>query len=159
VADVQANRLEKALELGADAVINSAEEDVRARLIELHGSATDGMGTGGLAGTDIYLDAAGVPVVIATALAAAKQGATLGVVAIHRTPIEIDFMDLIPKEITIVTSIGYADEFFQVADDIEENWEKYALIPGDLIPFDEVERGIRLAGTPGATDKVVIVFD
>ncbi|HZL81461.1 MAG TPA: zinc-binding dehydrogenase [Demequina sp.] len=37
--DVQPNRLETELKVGADAVINSAEEDVKARLIELHGTA------------------------------------------------------------------------------------------------------------------------
>src|SRR5436190_14349178 len=38
VADIVAERLVKALKVGADAVINSADEDVRARLIELHGT-------------------------------------------------------------------------------------------------------------------------
>ena len=39
VVDVIPSRLEKALAVGADAVINSAEEDVITRLIELHGTA------------------------------------------------------------------------------------------------------------------------
>lgn len=37
--DLQPNRLQTALKVGADAVINSAQEDVTARLIELHGTA------------------------------------------------------------------------------------------------------------------------
>ena len=57
VVDILAGRLEKALQIGADAVINSAEEDVIARLIELHGEG-EAMFPG-KAGTDIYLDAAG----------------------------------------------------------------------------------------------------
>lgn len=159
VVDVQANRLEKALLLGADAVVNSAEEDLVARLVELHGSASDAFGVTGLPGTDIYLDAAGVSSVVETVLASAKQGAVLGVVAIHRRPIEVAFQGLIPKELTIVASMGYQDEFFEVADDLEKNWEKYALIVSDVIPFTEVEEAIRLAGQPGATDKVVVTFD
>lgn len=159
VVDVQQNRLEKALQLGADAVINSTEEDLVARLVELHGPASDAFGTPGLPGTDVYIDAAGVAPVVNAVLASAKQGARLGVVAIHRTPIEVDFQSLIPKELTIVASMGYEDEFFQVADDLEANWEKYALIVSDLKPFAEVEDAIRLAGTPGATDKVVVTFD
>lgn len=47
VVDVQPNRLEKALALGADAVINAAEENVVARLVELHGSASDAFGITG----------------------------------------------------------------------------------------------------------------
>ena len=57
VVDILAGRLEKAVQIGADAVINSAEEDVIARLIELHGEG-EAMFPG-KAGTDIYLDAAG----------------------------------------------------------------------------------------------------
>ncbi|WP_223690707.1 zinc-dependent alcohol dehydrogenase [Leifsonia poae] len=159
VVDVQANRLEKALRLGADAVVNSAEEDLAERLVQLHGSGADAFGVQGLPGTDIYLDAAGVPSVVEFVLRSAKQGARLGVVAIHRKTIEVDFEALIPKELAIVASMGYADEFFQVADDLEANWEKYALIVSDVVPFDSVERAIRLAGTPGATDKVVVTFD
>lgn len=159
VVDVQPNRLEKALALGADAVVDSAEEDLVERLIALHGAASDAFGLPGMAGTDVYLDAAGVPSVVQTVLTSAKQGAVLGVVAIHRHPIEVDFQALIPKELTIVASMGYAEEFFQVADDVEANWEKYALIVSDVLPFTDVEDAIRLAGTPGATDKVVVAFE
>lgn len=107
----------------------------------------------------MHLDAAGVPSVVRTVLDSAKQGATLGVVAIHRQAIEVDFEALIPRELTIVASMGYAEEFFQVADDLERNWEKYALIVSDVKPFAEVEDAVRLAGMPGATDKVVVIFD
>src|SRR4051812_12918235 len=78
VVDLVAARLEKALKIGADAVINSAEEDVVARLVELHGNG-DSMHPG-RSGTDVYLDAAGAKAVIDTVLGAAKKGATLGVV-------------------------------------------------------------------------------
>src|SRR6266511_3369137 len=60
VADVIPERLETALAVGADAVINSATEDVTARLTELHGPAANALGQPP-AGTDIYLDAAGAP--------------------------------------------------------------------------------------------------
>ncbi|WP_284984465.1 zinc-binding dehydrogenase [Arthrobacter sp. efr-133-TYG-118] len=159
VVDVQTNRLTKALALGADAVVNSAEEDLLERLVALHGAASDAFGVQGLPGTDIYLDAAGVPSVVQTVLQSAKQDATLGIVAIHRKPIEVDFEGLIPKELTIVASMGYSEEFFQVADDLTANWEKYALIVSDVRPFEDVEDAIRLAGTPGTTDKVVVTFE
>ena len=75
VADLIPARLEKALAVGADAVINSADEDVAARLVELHGSGESMFP--GKAGTDIYFDAAGAPAVINAALGAAKTGARL----------------------------------------------------------------------------------
>src|SRR3954464_9017331 len=90
VADLIPARLEKALAVGADAVINSAEEDAAKRLLELHG-AGESMYPG-KAGTDIYFDAAGAPAVIDTALSGAKPGARLGVVAVHKQPVPVDFV-------------------------------------------------------------------
>ena len=156
VADIIPARLRKAHEIGADAVINSAEEDVAARLIELHGPG-DSMSPG-RAGTDIYLDAAGVPAVITTALAAAKRGATLGVIAVHKEPVPVEFINVMSNEITILGSMGYPDEIFEVTKDLVANWEKYALIVSHTIYFDDVAAALDLAQTPGAADKVVVVF-
>jgi len=158
VVDIQPARLEKALAIGADAVINSAEEDVAARLLELHGPGATAMGHPRV-GTDIYLDAAGAPAVIDTALAAAKHRATLGVVAVHKHPVPIDFQAVLASEVTIVTSMGYPTEIFEVTPEIAENWEKFAVIVSDTIPFDRVEEALTLAGTPGAADKVVVTFN
>ncbi|MDG5483920.1 zinc-dependent alcohol dehydrogenase [Mycolicibacterium gadium] len=157
VADLIPTRLEKALAVGADAVINSAEEDVAKRLVELHG-AGDSMFPG-KAGTDIYFDAAGAPPVISTALSAAKTGARLCVVAVHKEPVPVDFLNIMSNEITIVGSIGYPDEIFVVTSDIIANWEKYAVIVSHTIPFADVDEALRMASTPGAADKVVVVFE
>ena len=138
VADLIPARLEKALAVGADAVINSADEDVAARLIELHGSGESMFP--GKAGTDIYFDAAGAPAVINTALAAAKTGARLGVVAVHKEPVPVDFLNIMSNEITIVGSMGYPDEIFEVTKDLIANWEK---IRRDRQPHDPVRRSRR----------------
>ncbi|MFZ0833045.1 MAG: zinc-binding dehydrogenase [Mycobacterium sp.] len=156
VADLIPARLDKALTVGADAVINSADEDVAKRLIELHG---DGEALfPGKAGTDTYLDAAGAPAVITTALTAAKNGAKLGVVAVHKEPIPVDFINVMSNEITIVGSMGYPDEIFEVTRDIVANWETYAMIVSHTIPFDNVDEALRMAATPGAADKIVVTF-
>jgi L-iditol 2-dehydrogenase len=157
VVDLIAARLDKALKVGADAVINSTDEDVVKRIIGLHGSG-ESMFTG-KAGTDIYFDAAGAPAVIETALAAAKSGAKLGVVAVHKQPVPVDFLNLMSNEITIVGSMGYPDEIFEVTEDLTANWEEYAVIISHTIPFDNVDEALRMASTPGAADKVVVTFN
>ena len=157
VADLIPTRLEKALAVGADAVINSAEENVAKRLVELHGAGESMFP--GKAGTDIYYDAAGAPPVINTALGAAKAGARLCVVAVHKEAVPVDFLNIMSNEITIVGSIGYPDEIFEVTSDIIANWEKYAVIVSHTIPFADVEEALRLASTPGAADKVVVTFN
>jgi threonine dehydrogenase-like Zn-dependent dehydrogenase len=157
VVDILPSRLEKALAVGADAVINSAEEEVVARLLELQGAAPTRRGLPKPA-TDIYLDAAGAPAVLETALAAAKHGATLGIVAVHKKPVPVDFGAILGSELTIVLSMGYPSEIFEVTNDIIANWQKYALIVSDTFAFDDVQEALRVATTPGAADKVMVVF-
>jgi hypothetical protein len=130
VVDVVPSRLEKALAIGADAVIKSAEEDVSARLTELHGTGSTAM-RAPRAGTDIYLDAAGVPAVIEAALLAAKHKAVLGIVAVHKKPFSIDFGAILASEVTIVMSMEYLREIFEVTQEIIDNWERFALIISD----------------------------
>lgn len=156
VTDVIAVRLDTALEIGADAVIDSAAEDVAERLIELHGTG-DAI-HGRKADTEIYLDAAGVPAVIQTAMTAAKRGATIGVVAVHKEPVPLDFLTLMSNEITVLGSLGYPDEIFDVTADLSANWPKYARIVSHTIPFDRVDEALARASTPGAADKIVVTF-
>jgi 2-desacetyl-2-hydroxyethyl bacteriochlorophyllide A dehydrogenase len=157
VADLIQARLEKALKVGADSVINSADEDVAQRLLELHGVGESLFP--GKVGTDIYFDAAGAPSVINIALACAKPGARLGVVAVHKQPVPVDFVNIMTNEITIVGSMGYPDEIFEVTKDLIANWEKYAVIVSHTIPFDDVNEALKTASTPGAADKVVVTFN
>lgn len=157
VIDLLQTRLDKAMKVGADAVINSAREDVVARLIELHGPGESIWP--GKSGTNIYLDAAGVSEVVTTALTAALRGATLGIVGVHKEPVSVDFMNVMSNELTIVGSMGYPDEIFEVTKDIIEHWEKYAVIVSHTFAFDDLDEALRCAATPGASDKIVITFD
>jgi 2-desacetyl-2-hydroxyethyl bacteriochlorophyllide A dehydrogenase len=157
VVDLIPSRLEKALAVGADAVINSGEEDVAARLTELHGTGRTAFGKP-RAGTDIYLDAAGAPVVIETALANAKHHATIGVVAVHKKPVAVDFGAILDAEVNIVTSMGYPTEIFEVTNEIAENWEKFEVIISDRFEFDDAQQALETAATPGAADKVVVTI-
>ncbi|MCV7174330.1 zinc-dependent alcohol dehydrogenase [Mycolicibacterium sphagni] len=157
VVDLIGSRLDKALAIGADAVINAGDEDVSGRLIELHG-AGEALWPG-KSGTTIYLDAAGAPSVISTALGAAQRGARLGVVAVHKEPVPVDFINIMANEITVVGSMGYPTEIFEVTKDLAANWEKYAVIVSHTFGFDEVQGALRTASTPGAADKVVVTFD
>jgi L-iditol 2-dehydrogenase len=155
VIDLIPERLDKAVQIGADAVIH-AEEDVVGQLIELHGRGESL--SPGKAGTDIYLDAAGAATVVGTALRAAKKGATVGIVGVHKEPVSVELVNVMSNEITIVGSMGYPDEIFEVTEDLVANWEKYALIVSHTIPFADVRNALQMAASPGAADKVVVVF-
>jgi threonine dehydrogenase-like Zn-dependent dehydrogenase len=81
------------------------------------------------------------------------------VVAVHKEPVPVDFVNLMANEITAVGSMGYPTEIFEVTKDLAANWEKYAVIVSHAFGFDDVQDALRTALTPGAADKVVVTFD
>ncbi|MFF2852030.1 zinc-binding dehydrogenase [Streptomyces sp. NPDC058001] len=158
VADVIPSRLEKALAVGADAVINSAEEDVTSRLTELHGQSANALGQP-RPGTDIYIDAAGAAAVFNTVVASAKWGAKLVMVAMQKKGSEIDLGGMLRSELTLVASQGYPTEIFEVTPELVEHQERFARLISHRVPLSDVERAFELALTPGAAEKVVVTLD
>lgn len=159
VIDVVPARLHTALKIGADAVINSTEQDIATRLNELHGAATDALGHTKKVGTDIYIDAAGAAPVLHTIFDIAKHRAIVTVVAVHKHPIDIDLGKLLSTEIDLRLSMGYPTEIFEVTDQIITHWEKYQHIISHRMPFNEALDALTLASMPGIADKVIVTFD
>lgn len=149
---------EPAGEVVADAVIDSAAEDVTARLKELHGTAANALGQPAAA-TDVYLDAAGVPAVINTAVASAKWHAKLVMVAVQKPSDKLDLGGMLRSELTLIASQGYPTEIFEVTPQLVEHQERFARIISHRVPFSEADRAFKLALTPGAADKVVVTLD
>jgi 2-desacetyl-2-hydroxyethyl bacteriochlorophyllide A dehydrogenase len=158
VADVIPSRLQTALAVGADSVIDSSREDVTARLSELHGQGANSLGQP-RPDTDIYIDAAGVAAVVNTALTAAKWGAKLVTVAVHKKPEPIDLGAILRSEMTILGSQGYPTEIFEVTREIADHQDRFAQLISHRIPFTDVDRAFALALTPGAAEKIVVTFD
>jgi threonine dehydrogenase-like Zn-dependent dehydrogenase len=158
VADVIPERLQTALAVGADAVIDSATEDVTARLTELHGEAANALGQP-RAGTDIYIDAAGVAAVFNATVDAAKWGAKLVMVAVQKPSEAIDLGGMLRSELTLIASQGYPTEIFEVTAELAEHQERFAKLISHRVPFAEVARAFELALTPGAAEKVVVTYD
>ncbi|MFJ9565751.1 zinc-binding dehydrogenase [Streptomyces fuscichromogenes] len=157
VVDVIPARLEKALAVGADAVINSAEEDVTARLTQLHGQSANALGQP-RPGTDVFIDAAGAPAVFNTVVANAQWHARLVMVAVQKKG-EIDLGGMLRSELTLVASQGYPSEIFEVTPELVEHHERFAKLISHRVPFADVHRAFELALTPGAAEKVVVTFD
>jgi 2-desacetyl-2-hydroxyethyl bacteriochlorophyllide A dehydrogenase len=157
VADPLPDRRERALALGADAVIDAANENVTARLLALHGRAKNGLGLPRPA-TDVYYDAAGAQAVVDAAIASAKSGARLVIAAVYKKPVTIDTNAMLMSELTLTTSFGYPTEIFETMPELVASWRRFEPLISHRIPFAEVEHAIRLASTPGAAQKVVVVI-
>lgn len=107
--DLSARRLEIARKLGARATLDPSVDDVWSALRDLHGSV-DLYGAP-MAGGDLYIEASGAGPVIEQTIANAKSGARLSIVALHRTPLPVSFLLVMMKQLQIVGSMGYPDDW------------------------------------------------
>ncbi len=151
--DLSAGRLEIARKLGARATLDPSRGDVYEALRELHGTVP--VYGAPMVGSDIFIEASGAGVVIEQAIANAKPDARISIVALHRNPVSVNFMIVMMKQLQIVGSMGYPEDW---SDALE-------LLQGtDLSPMithrfvlDDFHEALDIARQPDAGAKVMIV--
>jgi (R,R)-butanediol dehydrogenase / meso-butanediol dehydrogenase / diacetyl reductase len=153
--DLSAERLERAKALGARAIINPVKEDVRARLLELHGSAR--VFSRESVGTDAYIDAAGAPNLPSDIVKMAKFHSRMVVTAAYMKPVLLDLGAMLTTEMTITTAVGYPTEMAEVIASLPRLRDKARSLISHRFPFDRVIEAIGVAGTP-ASAKVMVDF-
>jgi threonine dehydrogenase-like Zn-dependent dehydrogenase len=154
--DLSPERLQRATALGARAVINPAKENVRARLLELHGSAR--VFSREAVGTDAYIDAAGAPNILSDVIGMAKFQSRLVVTAAYMKPVQIDLGAMLTTEMTVTTAVGYPDEMPDVIAALPRLRDKVRSLISHRFPFEKVIDALDVAGTPGSA-KVMIQFE
>jgi (R,R)-butanediol dehydrogenase / meso-butanediol dehydrogenase / diacetyl reductase len=102
LAEVAEARKNKALEIGADVVIDPSEEDVVEKVSEL----TDGEGA------QHSFDAAGIQETLQTAMHATRKGGTVTIISIWEGPVELDPNDIVMSELNVGGTICYTPEDF-----------------------------------------------
>jgi len=155
--DLAPERLERAMALGARAVINPATEDVRARLGELHGEVPTLL-RGLAVGTDVFMDAAGAPGLINDIVRMGKWHARLIVTAAYMKPQQLDMGSLLVNEMSITTAIGYPTEMNDVVAALPRIKDRAASLISHRYGFDDVIQALDVAGTPQSA-KVMIQFE
>ncbi len=144
VVDVIAKRLEKALSLGATGVINSAEEDVAARIDEL---------TGGY-GVDLAIDTAGVDATMNQAIRIVKPGGTIVCVGYSKSgKVTLDMSVALNKEITFRTVFRYRHIYPMAIAAVASG----AINPSDVVTNEFTLDEIQEAMDKSISDKVNIV--
>ncbi len=110
VVDLSEKRLAMAAELGADEIVNAAQEDAYRKVLELTGSTPVSFVDGPAAGVDAVIDCAGVTreatgaSTLQQALLMVRENGTVVVVAVSERPFEVDFNVLMRKGIHLVGS-------------------------------------------------------
>jgi (R,R)-butanediol dehydrogenase/meso-butanediol dehydrogenase/diacetyl reductase len=153
--DVSAQRLERAKAIGARATINPIKEDVRARLLELHGSAR--VFSRESVGTDAYIDAAGAPNILSDVVKMAKFHSRMVVTAAYMQPVPLDLSAMLTTEMSITTAVGYPTEMAEVIAALPRLKDKVGSLISHRFPFAQVIEAIGVAGTPGSA-KVMVDF-
>ncbi len=107
--DLSSARRELAIELGAEAALDPATDDVWRELARRHGSTRSMFGAA--PATDVYIEASGSPQVITAFVERSRRDARLSVVALHYEPVPTSFMLVMAKQLTIRGSIEYPSRF------------------------------------------------
>ncbi|HIS25890.1 MAG TPA: NAD(P)-dependent alcohol dehydrogenase [Candidatus Pullilachnospira intestinigallinarum] len=98
VVDIMDKRLEKAMELGATAVINGAKEDVAERIRQLTGGA----------GCDLAIETAGTEITTRQAIDVVKKGSNIVLVGYSKTgEMTLPMSKVLDKELTFKSVFRY----------------------------------------------------
>lgn len=133
VVDIMEKRLQKALELGADGVINGAKEDVADRIRELTGRK----------GCDLVIETAGTEITTRQAVQAAKKGSTIVLVGYSKTgEVTVPMSMALDKELTFKTIFRYRHIYPMAIEAVAQGKVNLKGIVTDIFSLDEVEKAM-----------------
>lgn len=133
VVDVMEKRLEKAMELGASAVINGKTEDVLKRIREL---------TGGK-GADLIIETAGTEITTRQAIQAARKGSTIVLVGYSKTgELTLPISLALDKELTFKTVFRYRGVYPLAIDAVASGKVNLKGIVTDIFTLDDVQNAM-----------------
>ena len=144
VVDVMQKRLDKALELGADGVINGKDEDAVETVRAL---------TGGL-GCDLVIETAGTEITTRQAVHMTKKGATIVLVGYSKTgEITLPMSLALDKELTFKTVFRYRHIYPMAIDAVASGRVNLEGIVTDIFDFDDIQNAM----DKSVADKAIIV--
>lgn len=135
VSDLFKNRLDKALELGADYVVNSSSEDAVARILEL---------TGGQ-GTDIVFETAGSNVTAAQTSFLVKRGGTIIMVGNVFGDTAFNFRNMYKKEAQLKSVFRYRNTYPAAIQAVSDGKIPVGSIVSAQFDFEHAQAAFELA--------------
>ena len=133
VVDIMEKRLEKALELGADGVINGREKDAVAEVMGL----TDGKGC------DLVIETAGTEMTTFQAIHMAKKGTNIVLVGYSKTgEMTLPMSLVLDKELTFKTVFRYRHIYPLAIEAVASGKVNLKGIVTDIFKLDEVQKAM-----------------
>ena len=133
VVDVMQKRLDKAMELGADGVINGAEVNAVEELMKL----TDGKGC------DLAIETAGTEITTRQCIHAVKKGATIVCVGYSKTgEMTLPMSLALDKEIRFETVFRYRHIYPMAIDAVASGKVNLKGIVTDIFEFDDIQNAM-----------------
>jgi L-iditol 2-dehydrogenase len=133
VVDVMQNRIDKAMELGADGVINAKEQDVTRAVFELTGGA----------GCDLAIETAGTEITTRQTIAFTKKGATIVLVGYSKTgEMTLPMSLALDKELTVKTVFRYRHIYPMAIDAVASGKVNLKGIVTDVFDFDDLQNAM-----------------
>lgn len=133
VVDVMPKRLEKALELGADGIINGKDEDAVEAVRKLTGGA----------GCDLVIETAGTEITTRQTIHMAKKGAVIVLVGYSKTgEITLPMSLALDKELTFKTVFRYRHIYPMAIDAVAAGKVNLKGIVTDIFDFDDIQNAM-----------------
>ncbi|MFT5574602.1 MAG: (R,R)-butanediol dehydrogenase/meso-butanediol dehydrogenase/diacetyl reductase [Bermanella sp.] len=156
VVDVSEKRLALARQLGASTTIAAATADVWTQIKAAHGRDTvHGMP---VAGSDVFIDAAGVASVFRGIVENCKFGARIVVVAMHKDEVAIPVFHIMAKELTIRGSMAYPKEFGDVIAMLDAGLDASPMVT-HRFPLAQFSEALAMARRADEAGKVIVTMD
>ena len=144
VVDIMPKRLEKALELGADGVINGKDQDAVEAVLALTGGA----------GCDLVIETAGTEFTTRQCIRMTKKGATVVLVGYSKTgEMTLPMSLALDKELTFKTVFRYRHIYPMAIEAVAAGKVNLKGIVTDLFDFDDIQNAM----VKSIADKASIV--
>ncbi len=133
VVDVMEKRLEKAMELGADGIINGSSQDAVQAVLELTGGA----------GCDLVIETAGTQITTCQAIHMTKKGACIVLVGYSKTgEMTLPMSLALDKELTFKTVFRYRHIYPMAIDAVAAGKVNLKGIVTDIFDFDDIQNAM-----------------
>ena len=133
VVDIMEKRLQKALELGADGVINGAEENVEQKIRQI----TDGRGV------DLVIETAGTEITTRQAISIAKKGSNIVLVGYSKSgEMTLPMSLVLDKELTFKSVFRYRHIYPMAIEAVAQGKVNLKGIVTDIFDLDDVQKAM-----------------